>query len=414
MDIPRAKQTNKKPYIYGGAGIVAVAIVTVALSRLGPAAPSVDKSTVYQDTVRQGTMLLEVHGPGTLVPEQIRWVAAVTAGRVERKLVQPGTRVDSSTVLLELSNPDEQLQALDAENQLTQARANRVSLGATLENQRLTQQGVVAQAEADSGDAVRKATAAVALAKDNLISSSDLESARATAAAAAVKVRVERQRLTVMTESMQAQLATADSQVVAMRKIVEFRHRRLASMRVRAGADGVLQDLPVEEGQWVLEGATLAKVVQPKRLKAVLQIPEAQVRDVTLGQEAFIDMRTDTITGKVSRIAPAAVNGTVAVDVSLPQPLPRSARPDLTVDGTIEIAKLQNVLYVGRPAYGQENSTIGMFKVVDGGGAAVRVSVRLGRASVNTVEIKNGLKVGDVVILSDMSQWDAVDRVRLK
>ena len=414
MDIPRPKQKNRKPYFYGGGALVLIVLATMALTRLKPAAPTVDGSTIYPDTVRRGEMLVEVHGPGTLVPEQIRWVSALTAGRVEKKLVQPGTKVDSNTVLLELSNPDVQLEALEAERQLTQAEADRVNLRSTLENARLNQEAQVANAEAAEADAARKASQSAALSKEHLISVSDSAAAQEHAAATATQLRVERQRLDVMTQSMKSQLSTADQQVARMRSIVEFQQHRLASMNVRAGADGVLQDMPLEEGQWVTPGATLAKVVQPARLKAVLRIPEVPARDVVLGQHAMIDLRSDTVQGQVVRIDPAAQNGTVTVDVALPTPLPRGARPDLTVDGTIEIAKLDNVLHVGRPAYGQENSTIGMFKVVDGGGAAVRVPVKLGRASVNAVEIKSGLQVGDVVILSDMSQWDAVDRVRIK
>ncbi len=414
MDIPRPKQKSRKPFIYGGAALAVLVIVTVAVSRLQPAAPVVDRGTIYPDTVRRGTMLVEVHGPGTLVPEQIRWVSALTAGRVEKKLVQPGTTVDSGTVLLELSNPDVQLEALEAERQLTQAEADRVNLRSTLENQRLNQEAAVANAQAAQADAARKSEQASALAGDSLISTSDVAAAHERGEAATTQLRVERQRLKVMTESMKAQLATADSQVARMQSIVQFQRHRLASMRVRAGAQGVLQDLPLEEGQWVTPGATLAKVVQPARLKAVLRIPEVPARDVALGQQAMIDLRSDTVQGQVVRIDPAAQNGTVTVDVALPTPLPRGARPDLTVDGTIQIAKLDNVLHVGRPAYGQENGTVGMFKLVDGGDAAVRVPVHLGRASVNAVEIKDGLQAGDVVILSDMSQWDAVDRVRIK
>lgn len=414
MDIPRPKPKNRKPFIYAGAALGLMVVVTIALTRLQPAAPVVDRGTIYPDTVRRGTMLVEVHGPGTLVPEQIRWVSALTAGRVEKKLVQPGTRVDSNTILLELSNPDVQLEALEAERQLTQAEADRVNLRSTLETQRLNQEAAVANAQATQADLARKAKQALALSGDSLISPSDVASAREKSEAATTELRVEQQRLQVMTESMKAQLATADSQVARMRSIVQFQRHRLASMHVRAGAEGVLQDLPLEEGQWVTPGATLAKVVQPARLKAVLRIPEVPARDVALGQQAMIDLRSDTVQGQVVRIDPAAQNGTVTVDVALPTPLPRGARPDLTVDGTIQIAKLDDVLHVGRPAYGQENSTIGMFKLVDGGDAAVRVPVKLGRASVNSVEIKDGLKVGDVVILSDMSQWDAVDRVRIK
>lgn len=414
MDIPRPQKPNRRKYAYAGGALAAVVLVTVALSKLQPAAPVVDRGTVWPDTVRRGNMVLQVRGPGTLVPEQIRWVSALTAGRIEKKLVQPGTPVTANTVLVEMSNPDVELQALEAERQLIQARSDSVTLKTRLETDRLTQEGVVATAQADYNAAKRKADESVELAKNGLISQTDLANNRDKAQELEKRLEIEKQRLVVMTQSEQAQITTQQSQIKQMRAVVAFNQQELASMHVRAGADGVLQDLPLEEGQWVTPGQNLAKVVQPHRLKAVLQIPEVQARDVALGQSALIDTRSDTIMGHVTRIDPAAQNGTVAVDVSLEGTLPRGARPDLSVDGTIQIARLDNVLYVGRPTYGQANSTVGLFKIVDGGDAAVRVPVQLGRASVNTVEIKSGLSVGDIVILSDMSQWDAVDRVRIK
>jgi multidrug resistance efflux pump len=416
VDIPRERPNKKKKAIlYGGLGIVGLALVTFALGSLEPAAPSVDAGTVFRDSVRRGTMLVQVRGPGTLVPEQIRYVSALTAGRVERKLVQPGTRVEPGTILLEMSNPDVQLEALEAERQLTQAESDRVNLRATLETQRLNQEGAVATVRQQWAEARRLAMASESLAQRELISTFELENVRGRAAELATRAGIEEQRLKVMTESMESQVATQESQVGRMKAIVDFQRSRLASLKVPAGAAGVLQDLPLEEGQWVISGQTLARVVQPERLKAVLRVPEVQARDVVLGQRAFIDTRTDTILGRVVRIDPASQNATVAVDVALEaDTLPRGARPDLSVDGIIEVARLDDVLYTGRPVFGQQYSTVGLFKVTPDGREAVRVQVRLGRTSVNAVEIVSGLAQGDVVILSDMSAWDDADRVRLR
>ena len=416
MDIPRPQKNKKrKAFIYGGLGLAAVVVVTFAIGSLEPAAPSVSSGTVFTDSVQRGTMLVQVRGPGTLVPEQIRWISALTAGRIERKLVQPGTIVEPNTMLVEMSNPDVQLQALEAERQLTAAEAQLVNLRSTLQTQLLGQKGTIATVETQYADAQRAVMAAESLAQQQLISVTDLQQARDQAKEFETRVGIERERLKVMEQSMDEQVASQKSQVERMKAIVKFQSDRLASMHVRAGAHGVLQDLPLEEGQWVQSGATLAKVVQPDRLKAVLRIPEVQARDVTLGQTAFIDTRSDTIPGHVIRIDPASQNGTVAVDVSLDvDSLPRGARPDLSVDGTIEIARLEDALFTGRPAFGQAQSSVQLFKVVDNGSAAVRVTVKLGLASVNSVQILSGLDVGDVVILSDMSQWDNVDRVRLR
>jgi len=416
VDIPRPQKNKKrKAYLYGGITLTAVVLITLAIGSLDPAAPSVSRATVFTDSVRRGTMLIQVRGPGTLVPEQIRWISALTAGRIERKLVQPGTIVEPSTILVEMSNPDVQLEALEAERQLGSAQSELANLRGSLQTQRLDQQGVIATIEAQFGEGNRAATAAESLAQRGLISTFELENARARVVELETRVAVEHERLRVMAESMKSQLATQESQVERMRAIVAFQRQRLASMKVRAGTHGVLQDLALEEGQWVLSGQTLARVVQPERLKAVLRIPEVQARDVTLGQRAFIDTRSDTIPGHVTRIDPASLNGTVSVDVSLEvDTLPRGARPDLSVDGTIEVARLDDAFFTGRPAFGQAQSTVQLFKVVDDGSAAVRVTVQLGLASVNAVQILGGLDVGDVVILSDMSQWDNVDRVRLR
>jgi HlyD family secretion protein len=418
VDIPRPQEAKaRKRIIYGGIALAGVVTVTVALSRLQPAAPSVDGGTLWMDTVRFGGMVREVRGPGTLVPEQMRQVTAVTSGRVERILAQPGDTVQPNTILLELSNPDVELSALQYEQQLAAAQAQLVSMRSTLRTQLLAQQAAVATAQANYNDARRKADAADELAKQGLLSQQDISSAKDLAAQTDTVLQATQQQRDVLKGSMDEQITMQQGQVDRLREMVSFQQRLIASMHVRAGAVGVLRDLgqpQLQEGQWVLAGSRMATVVQPGRLKAELQIPETQARDVMIGQQALIDTRTDTIPGKVVRVDPAAVNGTVTVDASLPAKLPRGARPDLSVDGTIVIERLDNVLHVGRPAYGQSNSVVGLFRLDPGGHTAQRVNVRLGRSSVNQIEVVDGLKKGDVVILSDMSRWDAVDRVRIK
>jgi len=416
VDIPRPPKNKKKKAIGYAAGIVlAVVLVTVAISGLDPAAPSVERAAIFTGDVVRGTMLIQVRAPGTLVPEQIRFVSALTAGRIERKRIMPGTEVDSGTVLLEMSNPDVQLEALEAERQLTQALSERVNLRASLETNRLNQEGVVATIRTQFAEARRTAMAAESLAQNNLMSDFEVQGARERALELETRVRIEESRLRVMTESMGAQLETQESQVERMRAIVSFQRTRLASMVVKAGTRGVLQDMPLEEGQWVTPGTTLARVVQPERLKAVLRVPEVQARDVVLGLSVMVDTRADTIPGRVVRIDPSVQNGTVSIDVALlVDSLPRGARPDLSVDGIIEIARLEDALYTGRPTFGQANSTVGLFTFVDDGAFAERVQVRLGRTSVNAVQILGGLDLGDVVILSDMSQYDNTDRVRIR
>ncbi len=414
MDIPREKKPDRRRFLYIGAAVAALGLTTVGLSRLRPAAPTVEGGTLWMDTVRQGRMVRDVRGPGTLVPEQIRWVSAVVPGRIERKLVQPGARVTAATVLLELSNPDVQIQLLQAQRQLTDAEAQLVSLKTTLETQKLNQAGVVANIRSEYRDALRKAASDSALAAQDLISSADYARSRDKAEEFTARLDVEQQRLDIYTRNIASQLEVQKEQVERMRAVAEFQRSLVNAMVVRAGADGVLQELPMEQGQWAISGATLAKVVQPERLKAVLRIPETQARDVGLGQSAAIDTRNGIVKGHVIRIDPGSSNGTVTVDVALDGELPKGARPDLSVDGTIEIERLDNVLNVGRPAYGQANSTVGIFRLVPGSSEAERARVELGRTSVNTVEIVRGLSKGDVVILSDMSRWDAVDRVRLK
>ena len=414
MDIPREPPKKRARYILAGAAVLGIIVITAALGRLQPAAPSVDRATLWIDTVRKGTMVREVRGPGTLVPEHITWISAVTGGRVDQVLVMPGTKVSASTVILEMSNPDVQLEALNAQQQLSAAEAQLVNLRTTLETQRLNEEGVVATAKADWQQARRTADVAVALDKKGLLSPNDVGNAEDRAAESKTKLDVETQRLAVMSKSIDEQIDLQRQQVQRLRAIAEFQGQRVASMHVRATADGVLQDMDLQPGQWVQPGTVLAKVAQPGRLKAVLRIPETQAKDVQLGQTASIDTRNGLVPGRVSRIDPSVQNGTVTVDVTLTGTLPPGARPDLSVDGTIEIERLQDVMYVGRPAYGQPESTIGLFRLTPDGKEATRVNVKLGRASVNTIEVVQGLNVGDRVIISDMSAWDSHDRVRLR
>ena len=414
MDIPREPQPKGRRFLYIGGAVAALMLATVAISRLRPAAPSVERGTLWMDTVRTGPMVREVRGPGTLVPEQVRWVSAVTAGRVERKLVQPGVRVTASTILLELSNPDVQIQLLQAQRQLTDAQAQVVSLKTSLETQRLTQSSLVAQIRTEYRDAIRRAAADSSLAADDLISRGDYERSRDKATELIERLQLEQQRLTLYTENIHSQLAVQEEQVGRLRAVADFQRNLVDAMVVRAGADGVLQELPLEVGQWATSGATLAKVVQPEKLKAVLRIPETQAKDLSLGQVASVDTRNGLAAGHVMRIDPASQNGTVTVDIALDGTLPKGTRPDLSVDGTIEIERLGEVMSMGRPAYGQANSAVGIFRMVPGTDDAERVRVDLGRSSVNRIEVVHGLQPGDVVILSDMSRWDAVERVRVK
>jgi HlyD family secretion protein len=413
MDIPRPQQANRRKYLYVATGLAVLALTTVAVGRLEPAAPRVDRAMIWTDTVKRGTMIRQVRGPGTLVPEQIRFIAAVTAGRVERVMVQPGAAVEAGTVLLELSNPEVARQTLEAQRQLTGAEAELVNLRAGLENQRLNQQASVAAVLSEAREAERQNEANEELARRGLLSQMELSRSRDRAVELETRLGIERQRLQFLQESMRAQLAAQQSQVERLRGLVDFQREQIASLQVRAGAAGVLRELPLQEGQWVNPGSNLAVVVQPGRLRAELRIPETQAKDVAVGQTAQIDTRNGIVAGRVVRIDPAVQNGTVRVDVALDGELPRGARPDLSVDGVIEIDRLENALYVGRPAYGRAESAIGIFKL-NGASEAVRISARLGRSSVNTIEIIDGLREGDVVILSDMAQWDGVERVRLR
>jgi HlyD family secretion protein len=414
MDIVRAPQKKTGRNLAIGAGAVAVILATIALSSLDPAAPTVQRVAILIDSVRQGDVIREVRGPGTLVPEQIRFITAQASARVDRKSVESGDKVGAGQVLLEMSNPDLQIQTMQAEQQVRQAQIELLNLKTNLRSAILTQEGVVAQARTTYVSATQEAQAADSLQRRNLISAFEVANRKAQAEEATTRLRVEQERLALQRAAIDSQIATQTGQVAQLEAIAERQRNRLGSLSVRAPEGGVLQDLTLQLGQWVPEGTTLAKVVQPGKLKAVLRIPESQAKDVVLGQSATVDTRNGIVKGRVIRKDPSAIQGTVTIDVSLDGPLPAGAVPDLSVDGTIQIERLDNVLHTGRPAFGAASGRVGLFKLVDGGSAAIRVPVELGRTSVNTVEILSGLAVGDQVILSDMTQYAAVDRVRIK
>ena len=416
MDIPREsakRQRRIRRIIYSILGLLAIASVTLGLSRLKPAAPSVDKATVWIDTVKRGPMLLEVRGLGTLVPEEILWIPATTDGRVVRRLVLPGVPMKADSVILELKNPELEQAALDAEWQLKAAEAEYNSLKAQLDSQLLDHRAAAATVQSDYRQAALNAEKDEALAKSGLGAELNSKLSKAKADELTTRNQIEQDRLSVSAASAKAQLEAQKAKVEQLRALYELKRAQLDRLQVRAGAEGVLQELLVEVGQQVTVGTILAKVAQPTRLKAELKIPETQAKDVQIGLLASIDTRNGIISGHVMRIDPAVQNGTVTVDVKLEGALPKGARPDLSVEGTIEIENLKDVIYVGRPAFGQPNSTVGIFKLDEEGSGAARVQVKLGRSSVNTVEILEGLKPGDRVVLSDMSTWDAFNRIRL-
>jgi HlyD family secretion protein len=388
-------------------------LITVGLSRLGPAAPSIERSTVWVDTVHRGPMLRQVRGVGTLVPEEIRWIPAGTEGRVERIRALPGTAVSSDTILLDLSNPELVLAERDALSELKGAEAETTNLKVQLQSQILDQQAATAAVQADYQQAALQVEVDEKLAKDGLVADLTLKVSHLRKEELGTRAALALKRLDIASDANEAQLAVQQAKVERLREAYRLRRDQVEALKVRAGVEGVLQQIPVEVGQRVSPGTNLARVAEPARLKAQVRIAETQARDIQIGQSASIDTRNGIIPGRVSRIDPAVQNGTVTVDVALEGKLPRGARPDLTVDGTVELERLENVLYVGRPAFGQENTTVGLFKLDPGGKGADRVKVKLGRSSVNSVEIVEGLKEGDQVILSDTSAWDSFDRIRL-
>jgi len=415
MDIQRPSMARKKRIkriVYAFLVFVGVSGLTFALFRLEPAAPRVDEATVYIDSVKRGEMLLEVRGLGRLVPEEIRWIPATTEGLIERILVEPGVAVDPGTVLVELINPELEQETRDVALQINAADAEFANLEVQLQSNLLNQQATAAGIEADYDQARLQFEADSELAEDGLIASLNLNLSRLRSDQAFERLELEREKLAITFRAADAQLAAQQARIDQLEALHELRLSQLAALRVRAGVSGVLQQVPVEVGQRLTLGTNVARVAEPGALKAELEIAETQAKDILLGQFVSIDTRNGIIPGTVSRIDPAVLNGTVLVDVRLEGELPAGARPDLSVDGTVEIERLEDVLYVGRPAFGQADSLVGMFRLTEEG-EAVRTQVRLGRTSVSTMEVVEGLRVGDQVILSDMSQWDAYDRVRL-
>jgi len=416
MDIPRpnaAKEKRRKRIIYGVIAGVALIGVTVVLSRLKPAAPTVERNLVWIDTVKRGPMVRQVRGLGTLVPEEIRWIAARTQGRVDKIIIRPGALVEPGTLILELTNPDVESAAANAESQLLAAEAQLSNLKVQLESTLLQAEAAASRAKSTYETAKLQAQVREELFRDGLVSELELRLTKATADEAKVSNEIEQKRYAFAKESIAPQLAVQQAEVARLRSLAKLRQEELDALKVRSSMTGVLSALPVEVGAQVQPGTNLARVADPSRLKAEVRIAETQAKDIAHGQVAFIDTRNGVVEGRVARIDPAVQNGTVLVDVTIVNELPRGARPDLSVDGTIELERLDDVVYVGRPAFGQERSTVGIFKLDPTSTDAVRTQVQLGRSSVNTIEIVNGLQPGDRVILSDMSQWDSNDRIRL-
>ena len=418
MDIARpdlARKRRRRQILLGAASVAVIAAISVLLSRLEPAAPKVENP--WMDTVKRGQMLRQVRGNGTLVPEQIQFVQADTGGLVERIFIQPGAAVTADTVVLELSNPELKQSAFDAEWQARSADTQLARLRVQLESDRLSQEAALATLRADATQARLEADADATLARDGLVPAITLKRSMAKADDLVSRVAIEERRLEFAKESAKAQLAVQEAEGEKLRALRDLRKRQVENLRVKAGIEGVLTQLGdrelLQSGQRVTPGATLAKVVVPTRLKAEVRVAETQARDVALGQPASIDTRNGVVPGHVVRVDPAVQNGTVLVEIKLDGPLPRGARPDLSVEGTIELERVEEVLYVGRPVRGQADSTVGLFRVEPDGRHALRVPVKLGRNSVSTVEIVDGLQVGDRIILSDMSPYDGVNRVRV-
>jgi len=416
MDIQRLdlkQQARRRRILIGVVGALILAALVGFVSQLDPAAPGVDKSSLWLDTVKQGDMLREVRGPGTLVPREIRWIAAESNARVERIVVRPGAVVEADTVILELSNPEVIDQQLAAASALTAAEADYVARQMGLESQLLDQRAALAGIRADYEGARLQAEAEIELAGRGIISRIQARRSELTSEQLKLREGIEVERIAKFEQTLAAQLAAERARIAQLKNVAELRRRQAEGLKVRAGIAGVLQQVPLQEGQQVVAGTNLARVAKPGELMAELRISETRVKDIVHGQNVRVDTRNGVVAGTVVRIDPAVQNGSVLVEVEFTEKLPDSARPDLSVDGTIEIERLQNVLYVGRPAYGQPESEVRLFRV-DADGAAQRIPVRLGRASVSLIEIQQGLAPGDQIILSDTSQWDAYERLRVR
>ncbi len=420
MDIIRdTKPQKKKKKLVWSIAAVGLLALTIFVPRLLPtAAPTVDGATVWRDTVEHGTLIRQVRGPGTLVPEQMRWITAVTAGRIEQILSLPGTEVEAGALIMRMSNPDVDMQLLQAQQQLSQARAALAQLRTTLQTQELTQRGTVATVRTQYLDARRNYETNQRLFDENpdLVARAELDRTKELMEELDLRLQTEQDRLDVMVQTAPDQIAAQEEQIDRLEELVEFNRDRLQSMQVTVSTGGVLAplEIPLQEGQWVQSGQQLSRVVVPGRLKAEIRITQTQAQDIVIGQRAMIDTRTDTIEGTVTRIDPAVRNGTVTIDVSLPENLPPSARPDLSVDGNVIIDRLDDVTFVGRPTFGQPNQRVSIFKLTPEGDYADRVTVQLGASSVNDIQVLDGLVEGDIVILSDMSRWDGFDRVKIR
>jgi len=417
MDVarpPEVAQRRKRNRIIAGAAVTLLVIVTtVALARLRPAAPTVEAGGLWIEPVKRGTMLRNVRGVGVLVPDEIRWVTALTDGTVERVVVLPGTAVEADTVLVELSNPQTEQAALTAELDLRTAKDNYEVLKADLERDLLAQRVAAAAVASDAAQAAMNADADEQMAKNGFIPAIQLRRSKLLAETAAKRQKMEEERLANSERTLAVKLAVQQSEVKRRETVAALRRQEATGLKIRAGVAGVLQEVPVQVGQRIGPGTNLARVVDPTRLKAQLQIAETQIKDVVIGQKAEIDTRNGVTRGRVVRIDPAARNGTVTVDVALDEALPRGARPDMSVDGNIELERLDNVLHVGRPAFAQETTKMSLFKLTADRSTALLTPVELGRSSVNTIEVIRGLDVGDCVVLTDMSQYAEYDRLNL-
>jgi HlyD family secretion protein len=418
MDIKRPPKSKLKKKIRNAVmivvGLAAIGGITYGLTKLKPAAPTLDSSTAVIETVKRGEMVRDVRGNGTLVPDVTRWVPAPADGRVERILLKAGVEVDSSSVIVELSNPQLEQQATDTEFQVKAAEADLENLKVRLESDTMTQKAAIATINAQYSQAKLQLDADEVLAKERLVAELQLKISRVNVQDLANRLKVEQDRLAVTARSTKAQLNAAASRLDQLRALAALRRREVEALKVRAGTNGVLQQVLITEGQQVTPGTNMARVADPTSLKAVLRVPETQIKDMRVGQHAIIDTRNGLIEGQVSRIDPAAREGTFEIDVSLNGPLPSSARPDLSVDGTIELERLHDVLKVGRPAFGQAQQTIGMFVLSPDGTEAERRTVKLGRNSVSTIEILEGLREGERVIISDTSALDSYNRIRIR
>jgi len=418
MDIQRPesvmRQKKIRRIIYGVVAGIAVLGVSVGLSRLKPAAPTVDRSTVWVDDVKRGPLVRQVRGLGTLVPEDIRWIPALTDGRVDELVLRPGAVVNPDSIILKLSNPELEQGMEDATLARKAGEADLINTVAKLETDLENQRASAATVHADYEQAILDKQRKELLFKDGLVSDMDLKIAQSKAKELEERNQIEAERVETYKKGAKAQVAVQEAKVDQLKAVEALKRKQIAALNVRAGINGILEVEPVEVGQRFTAGTNLARVADPTHLKAQIRIAETQAKDVTIGQKAEVDTRNGVVEGYVSRVDPSVVNGTVTVDVLFRGPLPAGARADLTVDGTIELERMADVIYVGRPAFGQELSTVGLFRLVDNGQEASRVQVELGKSSVNTIEIRKGLQPGDKVILSDMSAWDRYDTIRLR